>query len=167
MRLVVEGPTVAGRPPSQGPVACQVRESGKVDLRKREGKARDKGKGGGTEILYHWDFVLLRADGTTVFLRPTMNTTYVEYYERQLAAGICPNFSPLPCPDVSSIQDYADTALYDNVEIGRWRHVDIDWQMECMWRESGVQRIHFLKQKAGDRGEGLRRCAIAELLATP
>ena len=146
MRLVVEGPAVAGLPPSQGLVACQVRESGKVDFRQRKGKARGKGKGDGTEILSHWEFVLLRADGSTVFLRPAMKTTFVEYYERQLAAGICPNFSPLPCPDVSSIQDYADTALYDNVEIGRWRHVDIDWQMGCRWREPDVQRIRFLKQ---------------------
>ena len=152
MRLVVEGPAVAGHPPSsRGIVACMVRESGRVDKRKHpaDDNVRGKGKGAGKEVLCHWVFVLLRTDGTTVFLRPNMRTTYVEYYERQPAAGFGPNFSLLPCPDVPSIQEYADTALYDTEN-------DIDWQRECRRRELGVQRIRFLRHGTGLRGEGMR-----------
>ena len=78
MRKVVEGSAVAGRPPSsQGLVACMVRESGREDKRKRPADGHVRGR---KELLYHWEFVLLRTDGTTAYLRPQVNTTIVEYY---------------------------------------------------------------------------------------
>ena len=77
LQLVVEG---SNRTP-RGLVACMVYESTKIDNRRRSAAEKKTSNGKDKEVLYYWEFALLRDNGTVAFLRPDPNSTNVDYYE--------------------------------------------------------------------------------------
>ena len=64
-----------------GLVACKACESTRIDYRRRSAAERKTSNGNGNEMLYFWEFALLRDNGTVAFLRPSPNSIDVEYYE--------------------------------------------------------------------------------------
>ena len=77
MQLIVQGPD--GR--SRGLVQCALQKTRKYD-HKRHHALRQSGKGGpNPNMLYIWDFVVLRDDGTVAGLHPNFSNNNIEYYE--------------------------------------------------------------------------------------
>ena len=74
LRRVVEGTHGA-----TGIVGCMVRKSSFVDKRRRS--AADQTTSNVKEVFYHWEFAFLRNNGTVAFLRPSPQSTTIEYYE--------------------------------------------------------------------------------------
>ena len=82
------GVVVKGSKDASGLLACQVCEGGTVDSRRPSDADKATSNGKEKEVLYHWEFALLRDNGTVAFLRPTDTTAKVEYYEGLPHGGV-------------------------------------------------------------------------------
>ena len=111
----------------------------------------------GNEMLYLWEFALLRDNGTVAFLRPHQNSTDVEYYEglltddvpeeaarqwRLTTGGIEPRlqlFTHDQVPTFAIVHDLEESAQYNQA--------GVEFPSTALLTYTSPQNLHFLPYK--------------------
>ena len=129
LAYVVEGPLLDPNR-SRGLISCRLQKRRNSYDHKRHHALRQQGEAPTMDLLYEWDFVLVRENGTEVWLHPSYNSSKVSCNERcePDVGGLLG--SPQPQPD-----DVPLNGLGGSSGPGTYkRHKDKNKKIELRWK---------------------------------